>query len=289
MFITLRYCRNELRTAMNRQPCDPIGYHIDDFSFNFGFTKFYLDMEDRTKPVKYVPIANHSIKYYTLKSDRYWKFDYRINHSELISQKTGFWSQAFRSHEKTIIKQLVKKKAKVYYLSPFSYKHYGPYSPYKTKEQTFLSISIGFGDKQIRTTRDYLTFFDLLSKIGGMFGILRELTSLFYEYYNEIQLYVYLIYKTFLKNYIIYPNNYDIKESYLFCKICILKHLCKCCFPKNELDDDHDQPDSNLDSKAATLKVCNEFIENSLELKNYVQNSMDIKLISHLLLKSRHK
>ena len=75
------------------------------------------------------------------------------------------------------------------------------------------------------------------------------------------------------------PDNYNIKNDYksIFCS-----KVCPCCCKKR-------LKNKEFQNKIKIYDNCNQAIQEKMDLSNYLNDSMDFRATSHLLLKSRHR
>ena len=78
----------------------------------------------------------------------------------------------------------------------------------------------------------------------------------------------------------LYPQEYRIKGSYARLLCGLTCKCCKCCFPKD---------DELFEDRKLMLADCITCIDEKMDIKNFLHDSMDFMAIKQLLMKSRHK
>jgi hypothetical protein len=88
--------------------------------------------------------------------------------------------------------------------------------------------------------------------------------------------------KVILGKEVIYNDGLKIKENY--CRMWCLLNDCRCCRKKSVKGESE-----FLGQRMNILQTCGELLEERMNIKNHVQDSMDLQIIRGLVLKSRHR
>ena len=133
--------------------------------------------------------------------------------------------------------------------------------------------------KEIR--RSYFNMMDMFSAIGGLLQFLTIGINTPYYFYNYYKMMRHAVLYTLIGKQSLYPQEYQIRGSYarlLFCGL--LCKCCQCCVP---------QDDTLFDERKMVLSDCITCIDEKMDIKNFLHDSMDFMAIKQLLMKSRHK
>ena len=132
-------------------------------------------------------------------------------------------------------------------------------------------------------SRAYFTLLDVFSNVGGLFQFLTVAFYLIYFIYNHYRLYKHTILKVIIGRSTIQPKDYHQNKN--FCSLLmyyIFRKIFPCCFGKKYKTKDFQTKYQNLD---ASLTLIHE----RMDLKNYINDSMNLYIMKQLMLKSRHK
>ena len=161
-----------------------------------------------------------------------------------------------------------------------------------------------------------------MSNIGGLIDVFPFFVMIFYHIYNHYQMIKCMTLQVIIGNEKLYPDEYRITRDFstLWWRSSYdnLKDALCCCFRRDLITTKKKRLMSGLSrtlfSKAGLKKqqarksqasakpevslfgrqmeimnICNEILDDRMDIKNYIQDSMDLQIIRGLLLKSRHK
>jgi hypothetical protein len=139
-------------------------------------------------------------------------------------------------------------------------------------------ISSSNQKKEIR--RSYFNMMQVFSAVGGLLQFITIGISTAYYFYNYYKLMRHAVLYSLIGKQSLYPQEYRIKGSYarLLCRLSC--KCCACCAPK---DDDF------FEERKLMLSDCITCIDEKMDIKNFLHDSMDFMAIKQLLMKSRHK
>ena len=161
---------------------------------------------------------------------------------------------------------------------PFNYIRHG--AIIMNDDYFFMAVT----STNIRTEvrRTYFNMVQVFSAVGGLLGFMVMGFNAMYSFYNGYRLLRYIVLYAILGRPGLYPKEYQLKQNYrsAFCSAFCEKICCKACANKKNPD---------LEEKKRVLGDCFTLMNEKMDLKNYLHDSMDFMAIKQLLMKSRHK
>ena len=137
----------------------------------------------------------------------------------------------------------------------------------------------------MEVTRTYWRLIDSLAAIGGLVDIFPVFVVIFYYFYNNYKMVRCMILKVVIGDERFYPEDYKLKKN--FCRIYFINWVSCCCLCCRKAI--YDGKDRVINRQVETFNLCNQILDDRTDIRNYVQDSMDVQIIRGLLLKSRHK
>jgi hypothetical protein len=121
----------------------------------------------------------------------------------------------------------------------------------------------------------------VFSAVGGLLQFITIGISTSYYFYNYYKLMRHAVLYALIGKPSLYPKEYQIRGSYARLMWCgLLCTCCKCCVPKD---------DALFEERKLLLSDCITCIDEKMDIKQFLHDSMDFMVIKHLLMKSRHK
>jgi hypothetical protein len=143
----------------------------------------------------------------------------------------------------------------------------------------FIQINTTNSKTEIR--RSYFNMMEVFSAVGGLLQFMVIGISTTYYFYNYFRLIRHAILYSIIGKQSLYPKEYHIKKDYNKLFWCgLMCKCCKCCV---------DQNDALLEERKLVMSDCFTCIDEKMDVKNFLHDSMDFIPIKNLLMKSRHK
>jgi hypothetical protein len=139
-------------------------------------------------------------------------------------------------------------------------------------------ISSSNQKKEIR--RSYFNLMQVFSAVGGLLQFITIGISTAYYFYNYYKLMRHAVLYSLIGKQSLYPQEYRIKGSYARLLCGLGCKCCTCCAPKD---------DNFFEERKLMLSDCITCIDEKMDIKNFLHDSMDFMAIKQLLMKSRHK
>lgn len=146
-----------------------------------------------------------------------------------------------------------------------------------------LEIYGGKSTKEIERT--YFSLLDAFGNIGGVIEFFVIFISFLYASYNEYVQNRHIILKVLIGKESLYDKHLSIRNDYkkLNCRPCLMKSCCNCCQIKKKMKS------KEFEDKYEILEAANEVIQETMEIRNFIVDSIDFQAMRHIILKSRHR
>jgi hypothetical protein len=153
----------------------------------------------------------------------------------------------------------------------------------------YWHFEISSSNKKKEVRRSYFNMMEVFSAVGGLLQFITMAISTSYYFYNYYKLKRHAVLYSIIGKQGLFPKEYQIKDSYArlyFCGfifnsfLCCLPKSCMCCDTKG---------DQLFEDRKLVLSDCFTCIDEKMDIKNFLHDSMDFMAIKQLLMKSRHK
>jgi hypothetical protein len=150
-----------------------------------------------------------------------------------------------------------------------------------------LQISSSRMRKKIR--RSSSNMMQVFSKVGGLLQFFTIGISLCYYFYNYYKMKRHAVLYSIIGKQGLFPKEYQIKDSYARLYFC--RFIFKSCsrFVPKFFSCCHTKYDELFEEQKLVMSDCFTVIDEKMDIKNFLRDSMDFMAIKHLLMKSRHK
>jgi hypothetical protein len=145
----------------------------------------------------------------------------------------------------------------------------------------YWHIQINTTNSRTEIRRSYFNMMQVFSAVGGLLQFMVIGISTTYYFYNYFRLMRHAILYSIIGKQSLYPKEYQIKNDYNKLFWCgFMCSCCRCCV---------DQKDELYKEKKLVMSDCFTCIDEKMDIKNFLHDSMDFIPIKNLLMKSRHK